>query len=195
MADEKNAKLLEHLTERLGDHLEASRITVGHAEVRLAAAAAAEFFQTMREAPEFDFDLLVSITAVDFMDDREDRFDVVYHLLSLKHLHRLRIKIALSEAKPEIASLVSIWKTANFLEREVWDMYGITFTDHPDLRRVLMYDEFEGFPLRKDYPLQAKQPRIKLRHPEVRNTALDMNRPALVNINPRSKQDREASGA
>jgi NADH:ubiquinone oxidoreductase subunit C len=74
------------------------------------------------------------------------------------------------------------------MEREAWDMYGVTFKGHPDQRRILMYDEFEGHPLRKDYPVQGKQPRIPLRSPEVRNTAVDMARPNLVSINRRAKQ-------
>jgi len=119
----------------------------------------------------------------------EDRFEIVYHLLSIPGLKRLRIKVALSEDKPEIDSATDLWTAANFLEREVWDMYGIKFRGHPDLRRILMYEEFQGHPLRKDYPVQAKQPRVPLRMPEVENTARDMKRPTLVQI--RKSADRK----
>jgi NADH:ubiquinone oxidoreductase subunit C len=74
------------------------------------------------------------------------------------------------------------------MEREAWDMFGVEFRGHPNLRRILMYDEFQGYPLRKDYPVQGKQPRIPLRAPEVRNTAADMKRAELVAINPRRRQ-------
>ena len=89
------------------------------------------------------------------------------------------------ENDPVVDSMVELWPGADFMEREVWDMYGIKFKGHPDLRRILMYDEFVGHPLRKDYPVQAKQPRVPLLNPEVRNTAVDMKRAALVTINPR----------
>jgi NADH-quinone oxidoreductase subunit C len=108
---------------------------------------------------------------------------MVYHLMSLSFGYRLRVKVAVDESKPEVDSLVTLWPGANFMEREVWDMYGIAFKGHPDLRRILMYEEFVGYPLRKDYPVQGKQPRIRLRAPEVQNTATQMNRPSLVQIN------------
>ncbi|MCL4144706.1 UNVERIFIED_CONTAM: hypothetical protein GTU68_041324 [Idotea baltica] len=102
---------------------------------------------------------------------------------------RLRIKLAVPEVAPgedlEVASVSDIWPGANFMESEVYDMYGIKFKGHPNLRRILMYDEFKGYPLRKDYPLQGKQPRVKLIAPEVHNTAKDMNRPNLIKINKR----------
>ena len=96
------------------------------------------------------------------------------------------------EENPEVDSLTGLWSVTNFLEREVWDMYGIKFKNHPDLRRIMMYDEFEGHPLRKDYPVQGKQPRVQLRHPEVENTARLMQRPALVQIN--SKKEKDPAG-
>ncbi len=90
----------------------------------------------------------------------ETRFAVVYHFYSLKHKHRLRLAVPVEEAKPELDSLTSLWAGANWLEREVWDMFGIRFQGHPDLKRILMYKEFEGHPLRKDYPINKRQPLI-----------------------------------
>ena len=88
------------------------------------------------------------------------RWAVVYHFFSLAHKHRLRLVIALEEAAPEVDSLTSLWPGANWLEREVWDMFGIRFRGHPDLKRILMYKGFEGHPLRKDYPVKKRQPLI-----------------------------------
>ena len=135
-----------------------------------------------------DFKVLLSVTCTDFMDknflnpESEERFEVVYHFLNISEKHRLRVKCIISEKTPEIDSLTDFYDSANFMEREVFDMYGIKFKGHPDLRKILMYEEFKGHPLRKDYPLQGKQPRIKLRHPEVENTARYMRRPELVQI-------------
>ncbi len=88
------------------------------------------------------------------------RFTVVYHFFSGAHRHRLRLVVPLDEADAEVDSLTPLWPGANWLEREVWDMFGITFRGHPDLKRILMYDEFEGHPLRKDYPVDKRQPLI-----------------------------------
>ena len=90
----------------------------------------------------------------------EARFAVVYHFFSLKHKHRLRLVVPVQEAEAEVDSLTSLWAGANWLEREVWDMFGIRFQGHPDLKRILMYEEFEGHPLRKDYPVNKRQPLI-----------------------------------
>ncbi len=88
------------------------------------------------------------------------RFAVVYHFYSLEHKHRLRLVVPLEEAEAELDSLTSLWAGADWLEREVWDMFGIRFQGHPDLKRILMYEEFEGHPLRKDYPVNKRQPLI-----------------------------------
>ncbi len=88
------------------------------------------------------------------------RFAVVYHFYSMSYKHRLRLAVPVEEEVAEVDSLVPLWAGANWLEREVWDMYGIKFRGHPDLRRILMYDGFEGFPLRKDYPVNKRQPLI-----------------------------------
>jgi NADH-quinone oxidoreductase subunit C len=103
--------------------------------------------------------MLVDLTAVDYLGEKP-RFELVYHLLSLEHNHRVRIKARVDEASPEIDTTVPLWAAANWMEREVWDMYGIRFRGHPDLRRILLYEEFEGHPLRKDYPKEKRQPLI-----------------------------------
>lgn len=107
------------------------------------------------------FEILLDITAVDYFKKKEKRFEIVYHFLSLKEKVRLRIKVPVGEGE-KVPSYTPLWKNANWLEREVYDMFGIEFEGHPDLRRILLYPEFEGHPLRKDYPLKKSQPRIKL---------------------------------
>ena len=90
----------------------------------------------------------------------EHRFDVVYHFFSSAHHHRLRVKVPLTAADPVVDSLTSLWDSANWFEREVWDMFGIQFAGHPNLKRILMYEPFTGHPLRKDYPTRKRQPLI-----------------------------------
>ena len=108
------------------------------------------------------YTMLLDLTCVDFKGD-DWRFELVYHLFSLKNNQRIRIKIRLPEKDPEIKTLTVFWKNANWLEREVYDMFGVIFSGHPDLRRLFMYDGFEGYPLRKDYPLRKQQPMIPMR--------------------------------
>ena len=90
----------------------------------------------------------------------EHRFDLVYHVYSTAHHHRLRLRVPIASSDPSAPSLTALWESANWLEREVWDMFGIRFTGHPNLRRILMYEEFQGHPLRKDYPIRKRQPLI-----------------------------------
>ena len=149
---------------------------------RLKREGMLEVFKTLRDGEPFLFNMLIDVTCVDWLDKREPRFDVVYQLLSLTYNHRLCIKVSASEELPEVDSVRSLWPAANFLEREAWDMYGVRFDGHGDLRRILMYDEFVGHPLRKDYPLRGKQPRVALRVPELRNTSADMHRQELVSL-------------
>jgi len=105
------------------------------------------------------FNVLVDITAVDHMG-REPRFDVVYNLLAIPAHRRLRLITRIGGEQPSIDSLTPLWGSANWLEREVWDMFGIRFTGHPDLKRILLYEEFQGHPLRKDYPIRRRQPLV-----------------------------------
>lgn len=151
----------------------------------------------LRQDPELAFDMLSSVTCIDYLDHdfmvrpHDTRFVVVYHFLSLSKLHRLRLKVCLPESRAELPSLTPLYASADCMESEVWDMYGIEFSDHPNLRRVLMYPEFKGHPLRKNYPVQKKQPRVQLRYPEVENTARLMNRAELVTINKRKEDQAE----
>jgi NADH-quinone oxidoreductase subunit C len=100
------------------------------------------------------FDFLVDVTAVDYMG-RKPRYMIVYHLYSHPKKERLRLKVPVCESDPAIDSMCRIWKSANWCEREVFDLFGITFNNHPDLRRILMPTDWVGHPLRKDYPVQG----------------------------------------
>ena len=108
--------------------------------------------QLLRDDPHLRFDFLADLTAVDFLP-REPRFDIVYHLKSLSRNVRLRVKVGVPEEDAVIESAVALWPGAEWLEREVFDLFGICFRNHPDLRRILLPDEWEGHPLRKDFPM------------------------------------------
>ena len=108
----------------------------------------------LHDEPDLAFDFLVDLCGVDHLP-RELRFDVVYHLRSMKSKDLVRLKVSLPGASPQISSVCSVWKGADWLEREAFDMFGITFNGHPDLRRILLTPEWEGYPLRKDYPLRG----------------------------------------
>ena len=116
---------------------------------RLVATCAA-----LVEAPSLRFNVLAEVTAADYFP-RDPRFEVVYHLLSVPNRLRLRLKVRTNEMTA-VPTVQGIWPSAGWLEREVWDMFGIVFDGHPDLRRLLMPEDWEGFPLRKDYPVQIR---------------------------------------
>ncbi len=179
------------LGQSCGGLVSSSAVELGDLVVHVAPDDLATFLRRCKEDKALAFNLLVDITAVDWMDSREVRFELVYQLLSLSTHSRLTVKVPVSEDAPQVDSAVSLWSGANFLEREVWDMFGIRFIGHPDLRRILMYEEFVGHPLRKDYPVQGKQPRIPLRSPEVENTARNMRRPDLVTIRARRSSEEQ----
>lgn len=120
-----------------------------------------EIAQCLKTDPRFSMNVLMDLTAVDGLEMKwKPRFEVVYHFYSLSLNHRLRVKVRVEEREAVVPSLVSLWPIANWLEREAWDMFGIRFEGHPDLKRILMYDEFVGHPLRKDYPITKRQPLI-----------------------------------
>jgi len=184
--------LIEKVLERLGARVLEHCNFRGDDRIHIAREHILEVAQILRDAPEFVFDLLLDVTAVDYLGQPDEfetklevwdrnravmrrqpqrrhelvlpprgphpRFAIVYHLTSTTRLHSLRIKCRVPEEDPTIASVTSLWPGANWLERETFDLYGIRFTGHPDLRRIYLYDEFQGHPLRKDYGKWDEQP-------------------------------------
>ena len=126
-------------------------ISRGELTLCVDAGKIVSVMRTLRDDPRFEFKLLIDICGVDY-PQREKRFDVVYHLLSITRNRRLRVKLQADEATA-VASIVEVYPAANWFEREVFDMYGVTFSGHPDLRRILTDYGFSGHPLRKDFPL------------------------------------------
>src|SRR4029077_14100941 len=109
----------------------------------------------LRDRPELAFAVLAEVTAADFWP-REPRFELIYVLVSPEHRHRLRLKVRLHGNDAHVGTVSDVWPGANWLEREVWDLFGIAFDGHPDPRRLLMPEDWDGHPLRKDYPVQIR---------------------------------------
>lgn len=116
-----------------------------------------EILKYLHDDPLLSFDHLQDLTAVDWLNKKEPRFEVVYNLFSIRYGNRIRIKAQVPGDDPKITSVVPIWAGANWHERECYDMFGIVFTGHPDLRRILLPEDWEGHPLRKDYPLKGPE--------------------------------------
>jgi NADH-quinone oxidoreductase subunit C len=153
-------KIIERVKEHYGSSVIDSHDFRGDQTVTMKKNCSVEFFKFLRDDSELAFNFLMDITAVDYFSKKEERFEVVYHFYSLTHNHRLRVKIPVSIDDCIADSITPLWKTANWYEREIWDMYGIKFRGHPNLRRILLYEEFKGHPLRKDYPINKRQPLI-----------------------------------
>ena len=143
--------LRQHCVASLGDALLDARIAFDELTLEVPAAKIVATLTMLRDDPGCQFRVLLDVTGVD-RPDNEQRFTVVYHLLSMKLNHRIRVVVGTDEFSP-VPSVVSVFSTANWFERETWDMYGILFSDHPDLRRLLTDYGFDGHPLRKDFPL------------------------------------------
>jgi NADH-quinone oxidoreductase subunit C len=153
-------KITEKISAKYPDLIIDSHTFRGDATVTIKKGCGLEFFDFLRKDPEFVFDFLMDITAVDYLGRKTERFEVVYHFFSMKFKHRVRIKIPVCEKDCQVQSLTSMWKTADWYEREIWDMYGIKFEGHGNMKRILLYEEFQGHPLRKDYPVNKRQPLI-----------------------------------
>jgi NADH-quinone oxidoreductase subunit C len=149
--DETLSELLAALEATLGPVLQGSRLVLGELSIEVAGPALPRVMTFLRDDPNMLFKELIDITAVDY-PERDQRFEVVYHLLSLHHNQRLRVKVRTDETTP-VPSVSPVFRAASWFEREAWDMYGVLFSDHPDLRRILTDYGFEGHPLRKDFPL------------------------------------------
>lgn len=129
-------------------------ISQGEVSIYLQKMYLKEVLRALRDDPVLKLNMLSDITSIDYLNlEREPRFDVVYHLYSLDHYHRLRLKCPVEEDDLKIDSIYELWKGANYMEREVYDFMGIVFEGHPDLRRILMPDDWKGYPLRKDFPI------------------------------------------
>ena len=128
----------------------------GETRVVVPIASLHDVLQTLKE--QHGFDLLVDVTCVDYLNYRgaKDRFGLVYLLANTETNERITVRCFVNDPEPTVPSVVGLWEGANWLEREVWDMFGIRFTGHPDLRRILLPEEFAAHPLRKDYPLQGR---------------------------------------
>ena len=160
----QGSDILARLQERFGAAVLATHAEHGDHTLLVDLGTLPEVLRFCRDDAVLRFDMLMDLTAVDYLTypGREDapRFEVVYHLYSVPHNHRVRIKAGVEEDAPVVPTAVPLWPIANWLEREVWDMYGLHFAEHPDLRRLLLYEQFEGHPLRKDYPVTRRQPLI-----------------------------------
>lgn len=157
--EDHGSEALRRLIEAFPEAVRETHAQLGDETAMIDAARMADVMRFLRDTQGLEFDMLVDVTAVDYLG-QSPRFEVVYHLLSLSRNRRLRIKARVDEARAELDSIVPIWPSANWMEREVWDMYGIRFRGHPDPRRILLYEEFEGHPLRKDYPKEKRQPLV-----------------------------------
>lgn len=143
--------LQAHIKSVLGEAVTGSKIAHGELTLDIARDKIVEVLTVLRDDPQCQFEVLIDICGVDW-PARTERFDVVYHLLSPRLNQRLRIKLTTDETRP-VPSAVGVFPAANWFEREAYDMYGILFSGHPDLRRILTDYGFQGYPLRKDFPL------------------------------------------
>ncbi len=144
-------QLGSHILDRLPGAVLSRESVVGELIVWAQRERIVEVLTFLRDDEECLFKVLVDVCGVDY-PDRAERFEVVYNLLSMRHNTRIRVKVATDEATP-VPSVTPVFSAANWFEREAWDLYGIFFSDHPDLRRILTDYGFEGHPLRKDFPL------------------------------------------
>ena len=149
-----NSTVLELLKSRLGELILETKEFRDELTIVVGRDHVVEVCRILKGEPELSYDFLSDLCGVD-MFTPEKRFCVVYNLLSLKTRHRLRVKTFVEEDDPRVPTVTSVWGTANAHERETFDMFGIVFKDHPDLRRVYMPEDFEHHPLRKDFPLMG----------------------------------------
>ena len=151
MNTENLVDLAAHIEARMPDAVRSTQIILGELTVLAERDHILALLRFLRDDQQCNFETLIDICGVDY-PGRSERFEVVYHLLSMRMNHRVRVRIRADE-ETAVASSVAIWPAANWFEREAFDMYGIQFSEHPDLSRILTDYGFEGFPLRKDFPL------------------------------------------
>jgi len=168
---EEHPFYLTELQKRFGDKIEEIATPHGQAVAIIKRDALNDALLYLRDDGKTLFDLFVDLTAVDYIG-QQPRFEVVIHLVSIPLRHRIRLKVRLDEDDPVMPSITPVYPSANWFERECYDLYGVRFDGHPNLKRLLLYEGFVGHPLRKDYSITARQPLIQLRKPEVRRSDL-----------------------
>lgn len=141
------------LKERFGESIKEIYESFGDYAVVIDKDNVVEVCRFLKEDPELQFNYLSDICGVDY-HPQTPRFEVIYHIYSIPFKHRIRLKCKVNEGE-EVMTVTGVWKTANWHERETYDMYGIVFKGHPDLRRIYLWEGFEGYPLRKDFPLRG----------------------------------------
>jgi NADH-quinone oxidoreductase subunit C len=149
-----NETVLSRLKEQFGDAVLSSYENFDYLNIEIEPSRNAEILRFLKDDAQMNFIYLTDLCAVHMPDQTGKELGVVYHLHNLEENYRLRVKAWLNISNPEIASATSIWKGANWMERETYDFFGVVFTGHPDLRRILNVDHMEVFPLRKEFPLE-----------------------------------------
>lgn len=150
--------VIQEIKEKYINAIESFHSLMGDDTVIIKREYWLEIAKYLKENPRTQMDHFIDLTAVDWLNKKEQRFEIILHVRSVKYGYRIRLKTCCSENDCEIDSLSSVWKGANWFERELWDMFGIKFNGHPNLKRILLYEEFEGHPLRKDYQKNKRQP-------------------------------------
>jgi NADH-quinone oxidoreductase subunit C len=161
--EDHGSAALRRLLDDLPDAVEETHAQVGDATAVVKPERVADALRLLRDSDELEFGMLSDLCAVDYLGypgRQGARFEVVYHLYSVGRNQRVRVKTRVPDETCELPSVTALYPSANWMEREVWDLYGIRFAGHPDLRRILLYEEFEGHPLRKDYPKEKRQPLV-----------------------------------
>jgi len=153
------ATIAARVNDHFGDRILATYTHVGQHAVTIAPGDIREVLCWLRDQEGLDFNMLMDLGGVDYKgyDDRDHRFEVVYQLYSMAQNHRFRVKVAVPDDTVEVPTVWDLFRVANWMEREVYDMYGVRFSDHPNLRRILCHEDFKGHALRKDYPINKRQ--------------------------------------
>ncbi len=156
------AWLGERIKSKFPDSVVDRSIKGGDATVTVKKEGVRALLAALRHDADLDFNMLIDLSAVDYLhwEEKANRFEVVYNLYSLRKRHRVFVKALVPEKDLNVDSVTPLWPAADWYEREVWDMFGIVFKGHPNLKRILMYEKFQGHPLRKDYVYNRRQPLI-----------------------------------
>jgi NADH-quinone oxidoreductase subunit C len=156
----EQTEITRRLQERFGDRILRATSMFGQDAITIRGDAIRDVAVFLRDDADLAMNFLMDLAGVDYLeygDDRPWRYEVAYHFYSLEQNHRYRVKVAVPEDQLEVPSIWDLWRIANWMEREVFDMYGVRFLGHPNLRRILCHDEFVGHALRKDYPINRRQ--------------------------------------